>query len=147
MAEDFERQGSWSLVDLREGFLILVGLITLWPMSAIAWAFLFRGGGTLRLMGLRLVRFDGRKAARWQCAWRALVLWAPVCGLLILSVWLDVWRVCEGDFAAPHHWVYWLSWACWGLAVALFPIYAGLALLFPNRSVHDWLAGTYLVPR
>ena len=33
------------------------------------------------------------------------------------------------------------------LALLLFPVYVALALWQPTRTVHDRLAGTYLVPR
>jgi uncharacterized RDD family membrane protein YckC len=127
--------------------LVTAASIGAWPVFCICWAFLFRGGWTLWAMGLILLRSDGRKAARWQCAWRSLLLWTPVCGLLGISAGLEIWYGWEESSAASHLWVSWLSWACWGLTAALFPIYAGLALLFPNRSLHDWLAGTYVVPR
>jgi len=29
----------------------------------------------------------------------------------------------------------------------LLPAYGVLAVLFPRRGLHDWLTGTYLVPR
>ena len=38
--------------------------LTVWTL----WAFLWRGGLSYRWTGLSLVRADGRKAARWQCA-------------------------------------------------------------------------------
>jgi hypothetical protein len=136
-----ETDFSWLSVVLVAGGLIAGG-----PVLWVLWAFLFRGGWTLWLMGILLVRADGRKAARWQCAWRVLLLWLPVCGLLATAIWLTIfwWYT---DFGPSYVWATWLSWSCWGLAVVLLPLYATVAVLFPNRSLHDWLAGTYLVPR
>jgi hypothetical protein len=113
------------------------------------WAFLTRGGLTFRLAGIALLRSNGRKALRIQCAWRALLVWIPVTALLMLSVWLDsVWLAdWFRQTSEPYAWAYWLSWLCWGLALALLPLYVGLALRLPDRSLHDRLAGTYLVPR
>jgi hypothetical protein len=121
------------------GRLVLSGLILLglFPTLWVVWAFLFRGGLSLRVAGLALVRGDGRDALRLQCAWRALLVWAPVVAFLVLAVWVDV--------AFPT--------LCWLGSVfqVLFPLvllgFALLALRFPARGLHDRLAGTYLVPR
>jgi eukaryotic-like serine/threonine-protein kinase len=99
--------------------------------------------------GLALLRSNGRKALRIQCAWRALLVWTPVAALLVLSVLLDnVWLgAWFRQIVEPYAWAYWLSWLCWGFALSLLPLYVGLAFWLPNRSLHDRLAGTYLVPR
>jgi len=110
--------------------------VTLWPALWALWAFVFRGGLTLRLMGVRLLRGDGRKASRWQCAWRVMLLWTPVVALLLLAASLQV------TFPA----LAWLHWTVRLCAVVLVAEYIGLALLFPGRSLHDRLAGVYLVP-
>jgi hypothetical protein len=127
------------------GTICVLHFVLIWSI----WAFLMRGGLTYRLAGIALLRSNGRKALRIQCAWRALLVWAPVTGLLLLSVWLDsVWLVAWfRQVAEAYTWAYWLSWLCWGLALALLPLFVGLALRLPNRSLHDRLAGTYLVPR
>jgi hypothetical protein len=41
----------------------------------------------------------------------------------------------------------WASSAAWWTTLVLLPLYVALALIFPKRAPHDWLAGTYLVPR
>jgi hypothetical protein len=102
----------------------------------VGWAFVFRGGYGFWRGGIVLRRADGRKAARWQCACRALLVWAPVTGLLCLAVGVaELWP-------GPA----WLSVAIWGLGVALLPVWVGLALWSPTRGPHDRLVGTYLVP-
>jgi uncharacterized RDD family membrane protein YckC len=98
------------------------------PAVWIVWAFLWRGGLSLPLFGLSLVRADGQPARRLQCAWRAVVVWAPVTALL--ACWL------------------WLGWISSGWdALVLLLLYVVLALWSPERALHDRLAGTYLVPR
>src|SRR5207245_2411913 len=68
--------------------------MALFPLLWALWAFLLRGGFTYRLAGIALLRSNGRKALRIQCAWRALVVWLPVVALLTLSFWLDcIWLV------------------------------------------------------
>ncbi len=53
-----------------------------WPALWVLWAFLARGGLSFRIMGISLVRSNGRPALRIQCAWRALLVWLPVTALL-----------------------------------------------------------------
>jgi uncharacterized RDD family membrane protein YckC len=108
-----------------------------WPIVWVVWAFVTRGGFTLRMMGISLRRADGRKASRWQCAWRALLVWAPVSLLLGLAVWVQ-------RLAFPG--IAWLYWGLWWSAVGLLAVYVVLALWSPTRALHDRLAGTYLVP-
>jgi uncharacterized RDD family membrane protein YckC len=113
----------------------------------VLWAFLWRGGLSLRWLALTLTRADGRKAARWQCALRALLVWAPVIALLIAAVCLDGWYWSAWSADEPGSWVPWLSWALWWIGLLLLPVYVLLAILFPRRCLHDWVVGTYLVPR
>ena len=124
---------------------ILTVLLLACPAAWVVWAAATRGGLSLWLAGLRLVRADGRRAARWRCAWRALLVWAPFAGLLLASLAVEDWRLVEG--AASQDAAAWLSWGAWWLAVLLLPVYVWLALRSPHRAPHDRLAGTYLVPR
>jgi uncharacterized RDD family membrane protein YckC len=119
-------------------------LLGFWAIVWIISAFAFRGGITFSLFGIVLVRADGRKASRIACAWRAFLVWAPVYACLAGSLWLDVW------LWPPHiksNWVIWLPWAAWWLGLLLLPLFAALALWRPERSLHDRLAGTHLVPK
>jgi hypothetical protein len=119
----------------------------LFPTLWVVWAFIVRGAVSLRLMALCLVRTSGRPAFRIQCAWRAFVTWVPVVGLLILSALLDFLPWAGGVPGSDFGLTYWLSWMCWVFALALLPAYAAMAIRSPQRSLHDRLAGTYLVPR
>ncbi len=107
--------------------------IAVWPLLWVLWALVFRGGFSYSLMGIALVRGDGRRPARWQCGLRALLVWAPLALLLTLSAWLESRSGVSGML--------------WWSAAALLGGYVALALVFPSRSVHDQLAGTRLVPR
>jgi hypothetical protein len=128
-------------------WVVTFGGIAFFPIVWVAWAFIARGGVTLRLMGIQLLRANGRKALRIQCAWRALLMWAPVCGLLGAASWLLLYYWSVWSPETRLEWMYRVSWVLWGLALALLPSYAVLAIRSPGRSVHDRLAGTYLVPR
>ena len=79
--------------------------------------------------------------------WRALLVWAPVTGLAIASVWLNAWYWMRWTGDGSDVWMLWASSAAWWASLALLSFYAALAVWFPKRSLHDWLAGTYLVPR
>ena len=102
----------------------------------VVWAFLFRGGYAYFRGGIALRRADGRKATRLQCAYRALLVWAPVGGLFALSLGVAYYY--------PGLPVLYLGiWAC---GVATLIAFTVLAIVFPTRAPHDRLAGTYLVP-
>jgi hypothetical protein len=138
----------------QQGSGLLLGLtawvltpLLMWPALWVIWAFLARGGLSFRLLGFALARKDGRPAARWQCAWRALLVWVPVYALLVLAILMSGWYWAAWDIKHPYPHVYRYAQVAWWLAVALLPSYVFLALRFPTRSLHDRLAGTYLVPR
>jgi hypothetical protein len=118
-----------------------------WPALWCLWSGVTRGGLALRLAGVALRDRNGRPAPRWRCLWRAAVVWLPVLALLLLSFGLDVGRVAFledgpfGDAAA------WLAWWAWWQAALLLPAFAWAGVTWPNRGIHDRLAGTYPVPR
>jgi hypothetical protein len=113
------------------------GLIVVPALGCVLWALATRGGFTFRLMGISLCRASGRRALRVQCAWRALLFWAPVVTFLCLSVWVQIHL--PGRPA--------LAFGLWASAVGVVAGYMLLAIWFPTRSLHDRLAGTYLVPK
>jgi hypothetical protein len=143
-AAGVDRFAPQDVVGVRNG--ITVGLVAC-PALWVLWAGLARGGICYRLYGLGLLRSDGRRAGRFRCAWRALLVWAPVVALLVGSIWLDAWYWAHWDVTDPNRWALWLSWLSWWLGVALVPLWVGLALWSPRRNLHDRLAGTYLMPR
>jgi hypothetical protein len=130
-------------------FRIVNGILAaLWPVIWILWAFLWRGGLSFRIAGIGLVRSDGRPAARWQCAWRALLFWAPITALLVASSWVSLaYFLSLWDGSASPVWTPELAWVLFCAAFWLLIAYVAVAIVFPTRSLHDYLAGTYLVPR
>lgn len=117
--------------------IMALAAIALFPAVWVVWAVIFRGGLSYHFVGAALLRKNGRPALRVQCGWRALVTWLPIVVLLALSVVADA-RLPEAS---------WLASLLWWLALALLPLYLVLGLRWPGRSLHDRLAGTYLVPR
>jgi hypothetical protein len=121
----------------RSGVVRVLVSLALVPLILALSAFALRGGLSLRLSGLALVRSDGQDASRLRCAWRVLVVWLPITAVLLPIVWIDLRRVD----------LLWLCPVLQGLAVLILVGNAVLTLRFPRRSVADWLAGTYVVPR
>jgi hypothetical protein len=128
-----------------------VVLLLVWPVMWIFWAGVTRGGFSLPLSGITVVQADGRKAARWRCVSRALLVWAPFTGLVLASLLLDMWRVAESPVpsrSSPELTAAaWAAWLAWWLAVAWLPLHFLLVLRAPAQSWHDRLSGTFLVPR
>jgi hypothetical protein len=126
---------------LSERYAPLVGMVLVTlvfvPLLLAGGAALFRGGLSMQLTGLALVRSDGRDAGRLRCVWRVAVVWLPVVAVLLPIVWVDLHR--------PD--LLWLCPVLQGLSVLLLLTPAALALRYPRRSLPDWLAGTYVVPR
>jgi hypothetical protein len=140
-------QGESFASEMQQGTFFFIPWFLAWPAAWVVWAFLWRGGLSFRLLGLALVREDGRPAWRLQCAWRALLFWVPVTALIVGSVGLDLayWLAWTPE-GSPLG-LAWLAYLAWWAGLALFPTYFILALRSPERSIHDRLAGTYLVPR
>jgi eukaryotic-like serine/threonine-protein kinase len=134
---------------IEEAFPVFVSICTLvfWTSIWLLSALVFRGGLSYTLMGLSLVRSDGRLAGHFQSAWRVFLVWVPPALLLAAATLLDwrYWSVLSAS--ARPGWIPWLTgllrWTAMGLIVA-YPV---LAILSPRRTVHDWLAGTYVLPR
>jgi len=106
------------------------------PLLWVTVAGVLRGGLSMMLAGIAVVRSDGRRATRRQCAFRAAVVWLPIMLLLGGSVWVQI-----AYYRTPL-----LAAGLWIAAVILIPVYLVLALKFPSRPPQDRLAGTHLVP-
>jgi hypothetical protein len=134
---------------LEDGAEVIIVALGVWVALWVVWAFLTRGGVGYRLVDIRLVRTDGRKAARWQCAVRSLLFWLPVFGLLVAAYCLDYgfWSLGDPQVGGLPGWLPLLALMAWLAGLLLLPGYAVLALRSPARSLHDRLAGTFLTPR
>jgi hypothetical protein len=132
-------------------------LLLVWPVMWVFWAGVTRGGFSLPLSGIAVVQADGRKAARWRCVSRALLIWVPFAGLVLASLLLDMWRVGSANALAVSTVptrsspelvaAAWAAWLAWWLAVAWLPLHFLLVFRSPAQSWHDRLSGTFLVPR
>jgi eukaryotic-like serine/threonine-protein kinase len=113
-------------------YLTIAVCVAFW----VVWAFVFRGGFAFKRGGIGLRRADGRKPSRLQCGLRALLVWSPIAAVFCLAVFV---RTNFPDLPV----VFWFIWA---LGCALPIVFGTLAICMPNRSIHDRIAGTYLVP-
>jgi uncharacterized RDD family membrane protein YckC len=113
-----------------------VAVLLVIPVGLLVVAAALRGGVSMLLAGISVVRADGRPATRRQCALRAALVWLPVAGMLLAAAWLQL-RVPERVYVAA---------ALWLIALALLPVYVVAALKHPDRPPHDRITGTYLVP-
>ncbi|MFO0809673.1 MAG: protein kinase [Gemmataceae bacterium] len=125
--------GQIAEVLLSANITVCVAICGMW----IFWAFLTRGGLSLYFMGLCLVRANGHRAARWQCLWRALLVWMPIA---ILFSGLAVVKLLAPERTVATTALFWST-------ILVLVGYIFLALRQPERGPHDRLAGTYVVPR
>jgi hypothetical protein len=126
----------------REGLGLGLTVPLLIMLANMVWAGLARGGVSLWLCGLALVRADGRRAARWQAALRCFLAWAQAYVVVFGSgtawVYLAAPLFPKTYDAVPLFWL--VSPGC-------LLLYAVLAVWLPRRPLHDRLARTYLVPK
>jgi hypothetical protein len=135
------------LGDEEEAGLVAIILLTIWPALWVVAAFLFRGGLSYWMLGLLLVCPEGRRAGRFRCTWRALLVWGPWTALLAAALGLDMWHWYFSQAHHPQPWAFWLSELLHWVSLGLLLTYPVLLICLPWRSLHDRLAGTYLVPR
>jgi hypothetical protein len=108
-----------------------------WPVAWTIWAGITRGGISLSLSGLALVGRGNRPTGRLRCALRAFFVWSPIAILLLASMGL------APELTGPTV----AGMTLWWIALAMIAIGPILVLIDPRRGPHDWMAGTYLVPR
>jgi hypothetical protein len=113
-------------------FSMMIGYVFL--PAAIA-ALLFRGGLVLRIANVTFVRRDGIPASRLRIFWRLLAAWVPC---LILLFMVGPLQIAQPPIFTA---------AIIAELYALLGLLAILSVLLPTRSLPDYLAGTWPVPR
>lgn len=107
-------------------------------VPGLAAALVFRGGALFRAFGIAVVRYDGKVASRGRIFLRNLITWIP---FLVMPVPITIQL-----FGLTQEFV--SNWPGPGWLVIAIPVLPTLiSLMLPKRSLQDWLAGTYLVPR
>jgi hypothetical protein len=131
-ADAIRLQTSFMVSGVKGGIQLLGAL----GLICIGCAALFRDGPLYRILGIAIVRPDGRNVSRLQAIARATLTWLPaIGGAVVIWVFLPtgsirVWPVIVGAVLAATM-----------AAVAIH------AALHPERGLADRLAGTYLVRR
>jgi eukaryotic-like serine/threonine-protein kinase len=97
------------------------------------------GGVVIRLLGLAVVTRDGKEIGRWRSLARGLLAWLP--GIVWLA-YLVTSPKLQGWVPAPPSPLVGVSLTLGALAIG-----AAWAIARPTRGPHDWLAGTWIVPR
>lgn len=112
-----------------------------WLILWVVWAMLTNGGMSLKLVGIDLQNARGQAAGPFRCGLRTLLVWLPFFALILASVWIQ--DASKSQQSGPL-WIYWIPW--W-LALIYLAASAVYALIYPQRGLHDRLAGVYLMPR
>jgi hypothetical protein len=126
----------------------------LFTLVSVFLAALLRGGPSFGIVGVGLVRSDGRRAAWWQAAARSLLVWLQMWALALGGLWvgdrindampgtqskegdMKVHEAPGGILGSPGH--------LFALLCVLG--YGAAAVWWPRRPWHDCVAGTHLVP-
>jgi hypothetical protein len=107
-------------------------LIFFVALPAIASALFFRGGMIMRIFGVCLVDRFGNRATGVQAMHRSVFAWLPTLTSPALIAYLIIWFDTQMAIT---------------ITFMLIASIAVISALFPGKSIHDRLAGTYLVPR
>ncbi len=119
-----------TLISISVGFVLVCSLIS---------SMLAPGGVVTRLQGLAVVSRSGIEIARWRSFVRTLVAWSP--SIAWIAFLITSPRI-QGFVPAPSAPILAMS-----LALGAQVIGALGTIARPVRGVHDWIAGTWVVPR
>lgn len=130
----------------RQRIWLLLFLAAMWSLSTA----IFHGGWSFRVVGVQVVREDGRPIDVVRGAARGFLFWTPILTLWFLAElfahlywrdWLDI------EHRRSAMWLLWASVYLWRAGAVLLLAYFVAALWQPQRAPHDRILGTYLVPR
>ena len=110
----------------------LLSLILFVAAPAIASAMLLRGGMIMRIFGVCLVDRYGNLATRLQAVHRSIFAWLPTLISPVMIAFLMIWLSAQLAVS---------------ITLLLLASVAFVSALIPGKSLHDRLAGTFLVPR
>jgi hypothetical protein len=125
-----------ALRQLSRGAFIMPAIGALvWALFSILFAFLFRGGLSLRIVSLALRNRRGQRAGRLRCTGRAVLVALPFVAIYAPSLFFAMKSGAQASVIALVA----------GAAAHAFLVAA--ALRDPARGWQDRLAGTRIVPR
>jgi hypothetical protein len=128
--------GEDTLEEVRWLVIPLFAVISLcvWGLLSTLFALIFRGGLSLKLLGMGVRDARGEMASRWRCVWRSLLVWVP----LAVPYW------AAASLARNHSAV---SLTIFFVTASVHALAVGYAISRPTRGIQDRLAGTHLVSR
>ncbi len=110
-------------------------VVLLWGFCGTVSAFLFDGGMTLMLCGIRVRSRRGMLASRWRCAWRCLISWVP----FAIAYGVGAYFTNEGNPVT--------GWTVTGFTALVHAIAIAFSLWRPTAGLQDRIAGTTLIVR
>ena len=113
--------------------------LTLVLICSVLSSALVPGGLATRLLGLAVVTTDGTEISRARSLARVLLAWLPA---IVWLAYLAASPKIQGWVPAPPSP---LVGTC--LTLGALALGATWSIARPNRGPHDWLAGTWMVPR
>lgn len=111
---------------------IAFGVVLFFVLAFVTW-----GGFHFLWEDIAIVRPDGRRASRIRCFCRTILAWGFL-SVVVLLMSVGVAALRE---------IRWLGSGMVGLAFVLVVGYLAQLFRNPARAPHDYLAGTYLVPK
>jgi hypothetical protein len=108
-------------------------------ICSLVSAVLLPGGVGARLLGLAVVTRDGAEIGRARSLARSAAAWLPV---IVWLSWLATSPRIQG-FVPTHAAQLWPA----GVALGMVLLGAVWVVVRPTRGIHDWLTGTWVVPR
>jgi hypothetical protein len=119
--------------------VVTAGTTLLVVLCSLLSAFVTRGGIVSRTLGLAIVSHTGEEIGRGRAALRVLVAWAPA---LVWLAYLAVSPKIQGFVPVPVSPIFAI-----GLALGVMAVGAAWTIARRTRGPHDWIVGTWVVPR
>jgi len=143
LAPELKRRGERreEISDLSPIIIMAVTAIALLPvlLFSVLSSLIVPGGVFTRMLGHAVVRGDGREIGRFLSLARVVVAWAPT---IAWFLYLAASPKVQGFVPMPPNPLLGAM-----LTVAAMAIGALLTIARPARGPHDWLLGTWVVPR
>jgi serine/threonine protein kinase len=118
---------------------VVGGMLLLLLLLSVASSLIVPGGLFTRMLGHAVVTRNGREIGRLLCLGRVLVAWTPAIAWLI---YLASSPKVQGFVPMPPNPLLGMS-----LTLAALGIGTIFTIVRPERGPHDWLFGTWVVPR
>ena len=127
--------------DIAGIMIMFAGTFALLPalLLGILSSLIVRGGLFTRMLGHAVVTRDGTEIGRMRSLARVLVAWSPA---LVWLIYLAMSPKVQGFVPTPPN-----PLAGTLLTLGALGVGAILTIARPNRGPHDWLLGTWVVPR